>query len=359
MADRDHLVNRYLTALERELQFRREQYDQKAWHLQTLYIGGGTPSHLSVPRLERFIHSLRSTCELHPDAEFTIEANPLDVETEKLDVLRSCGVNRISLGGQSFSNEKLIALDRDHDGETLSRALTIAARFDFQVSLDLIFAAPGETDDQWSDDLRQAIESGVDHISTYGLTIEKGTRFWSQRYAGELAELDDIPFVRFYRDAIETITAAGFDHYEVSNFAKPGRRSKHNQVYWSGQAYEAIGCSASRFDGICRETNHRSPIRYMHRIEAGCFEPHERDELTARQRALEFLVVGLRQIEGLDDHEFRTRTGFGFDDLAAEAIGQLVTNGFLERTNGRLKLTSLGLPVSDSIWERLLAGFES
>ena len=200
-----------------------------------------------------------------------------------------------------------------------------------KLSLDLIFATPGETLDEWAADLEAAIALEPDHISTYGLTFERGTAFWTRRERGELAEVDEELQREMYALAIDRLTAAGYEHYEVSNFARPGRRSRHNQVYWSGDGYFAAGPGAARYvDGV-RETNHRSTTTYLQRVLAGESPVAEREQLDAEARARELLVFGLRRIEGVARRDFAARTGFEIDELDRRAAQEIRRPGLARR----------------------------
>ena len=226
-----------------------------------------------------------------------------------IDKLRGLGVTRLSLGGQSFRAEKLRLLERDHPGDDIGRASSLARDAGLHVALDLIFATPGETLDQWLADVDAAIALEPEHVSTYGLTFEHGTEFWNRQQHGELRAADEEFEREMYAAVIDRLTAAGFEHYEVSNFARPGRRSRHNQAYWSGDGYFAAGPGAARYvDGV-RETNHRSTTTWLHRVLAGESPVAEREQLEPESRARELLVFSLRRIEGVSRREFAGEVG--------------------------------------------------
>jgi oxygen-independent coproporphyrinogen-3 oxidase len=223
-----------------------------------------------------------------------------------------------------------------------------------QIALDLIFATPDESLDDWSADLDSALTLQPDHISTYGLTFERGTAFWGRRLRGDLAEVDEELQRDMYALAIDCLTAAGYEHYEVSNFARPGCRSRHNQVYWSGDGYFAYGPGAARYIHGVRETNHRSTTTYIKRVLAGDSAVAEREELPREARARELLVFGLRRIEGVSRIQFRARTGVEIDELAAAALHKFVDLGLLADDGDRIRLTREGLFVSDALWPEFL-----
>jgi oxygen-independent coproporphyrinogen-3 oxidase len=293
----------------------------------------------------------------HPLAsgyEFTVEANPADVDGAMVDTLARLGVTRVSLGAQSFRPEKLRLLERDHAGGDIRRVAEGLRGASIEVGLDLIFATPGETLEEWAADLGAAIALEPNHVSTYGLTFERGTAFWTRRLRGDLREADEELQREMYALAIDRLTAAGFEHYEVSNFALPGCRSRHNQVYWSGDGYFAYGPGAARYIGGVRETNHRSTTTYLHRVLAGESPVAEREELPPEARARELLVFGLRRMEGVSRRRFRERTGFEIDELANGPLEKYVAMGLLADDGERLRLTQEGLFVSDAMWPEML-----
>ena len=349
VADRDDLIAAYIRALGTELSGLR-------WPRQvdTLFLGGGTPTHLSTRQLEMLIGEVLRWLPLSPGAEFSVEANPADLDQAKVELLAALGVTRLSLGAQSFAPRKLALLERDHQADTIVLSAQSARRHFRSVSLDLIFGTPGETLDEWRRDLERVLTLSPNHVSTYGLTFEKGTSFWSRRRRGELRQIDEELERDMYVAAIDELTAAGFEHYEVSNFAQPGHRCRHNEVYWTGREYFAFGAGAARFVDGCREVNHRSTSAYLTRIRDGKSPVAEREMLSAEQHARECLVFGLRRLEGVDRGEFFAETGQTVDSLVGEPLRRFVELGLLEQENGRVRLTRKGLMISDSLWPEML-----
>jgi oxygen-independent coproporphyrinogen-3 oxidase len=322
--------------------------------VDTLYFGGGTPTHLSVAQFKQLAHFVLGWHPLAPGHEWTVEANPCDIDEAIIDTLASLDVTRVSLGAQSFRSEKLAILERDHAADDIGRAVALARRAGMQVSLDMIFAAPGETFDQWSADIDSAIALAPDHISTYGLTFERGTEFWNRRLRGQLVQSDELLELEMYALAIDRLTAAGFEHYEVSNFAQPGCRSRHNETYWSGAGYHAAGPGAARYVAGIRETNHRSVTTYIKRVLAGESPVAEREELEAEDRARELLVFGLRRIAGVSRREFLQQHGYEIDKLASAPLRKYTELGLLADDGECIQLTRQGLFVSDAIWPDML-----
>ncbi len=237
-----------------------------------------------------------------------------------MDVLAGHGVNRLSLGVQSFSPSKLQSLDRQHTIEDVTRAIALARPAFPLLSLDLIFAAPGESPDTWQYDLDMAMASHVDHLSTYGLTIEQGTLFWNRRQKGLFSEIDDRTQRSMYEAAIDSLTLAGWEHYEVSNFAGPGCRCRHNETYWLGEAYYAAGPGAARYIDHRRESNHRSTTTYIRRVLNGQSPVAETEFVGPEDQAREKLIFGLRRLEGIDLSAFEATTGYGVAALAGGCL---------------------------------------
>lgn len=346
---RDDLIEPLLTAIATELSWLGTPRE-----IDTLYFGGGTPTYLAPEPLERLCEMVLTWHPLAPGYEWTVEANPGDLDVGRIAVLAERGVNRMSLGAQSFSNDKLKLLERDHQAADIERAIELVRQAGMQVSIDLIFGAPGESLDQWRTDLHRAIELKPDHISTYGLTFEKGTSFWNRQARGELVPVAEELERDMYLLAIDKLGEAGFEHYEISNFARPGKRSRHNETYWSGCGYYAAGPGASRYVDGRRQTNHRSVTAYLDLMSRGKSAVFEEESLDDEARAREMLVFGLRRLEGVDRDNFFTQTGFQLDQLAGESIARFVQWGMLSDDDRRVKLTREGLLVSDSLWPELL-----
>jgi oxygen-independent coproporphyrinogen III oxidase len=349
VAGRDDLIDAYLDALQRELSSLGQPHE-----VDTLFFGGGTPTHLPPKQLERLFDIAKRSFPLAPSAEFSVEANPSDLNAEKSKILAASGVTRLSLGAQSFHSPKLKILERDHDATTIRAGVDFARSFAQSVSLDLIFGVPGETLADWQADLDQALSLAPDHLSTYGLTFEKGTNFWSRRNHGELKQTDEDLERQMYELAIDQLTAAGYEHYEVSNFASPGHRCRHNETYWLGGQYFAAGPGASRFIAGRRETNHKSTTTYIRRILSGQSPVAESEHLGPEDSARERLVFALRRLEGLDPTTFAASTGFTIDDLIGPALKTFIDRGFFISTPTNLRLTRPGLLISDSIWPHFL-----
>jgi len=348
VARRDDLIDRYLDTLAVELSWLGDEFD-----VDTLFFGGGTPSHLSPTQLDRLCQIVRRHFPRRTGQEFSVEANPNDIDPQRVAVLAAHGVIRISLGVQSFQAAKLQQLDREHRADQIYRAVDLCRAFR-SVAIDLIFAAPGETLIGWADDLKQALLLNIDHVSTYGLTFEKGTAFWSRRMVGEIHGLPEELESQMYAAAIDTLTAGGFEHYEVSNFARPGHRCRHNDTYWLGEEYFAAGPGAARYVGGRREVNHRSTTTYLQRVMAGDSPVAECETLSPEDAARELFVFAMRRLEGVSRSWFTARSGFSIEQLAGPELAKSTDQGLLADDGEIVKLTRRGLFVSDALWPRFL-----
>jgi oxygen-independent coproporphyrinogen-3 oxidase len=349
VAGRDDLVERYLAALGRELDRVLRPLD-----LDTLYLGGGTPSHLGPDGLRRLFGILGARLRPMAGAEVTLEANPLDVTPAFVAAARECGATRVSLGGQSFDAATLVALDRDHRPADVHRAVGLLLAAGVAVSLDLMTAAPGQSLAGVEADLAAAAAAGAQHVSVYCLTWEKGTAFESLRRKGLLPAAEESLERAMFETAIDRLEAAGFEHYEVSNFARPGARCRHNEAYWDCRPWEAFGPGAARFDGRTRITNHRGTIAWMNKVLDGGEYSGDVDAMTDEQAARERIVVGLRRRAGIDRAAFRAASGHDLDALAGAAIRRWVAAGLAVDDGGRVSLTREGLLVSDALWRDVL-----
>ena len=291
-------VDAYLAAIETELRVRFPS--DGAWELDTLYVGGGTPSRLGGEGVRRLMELLSRRVTLAGGAEVTLEANPDDVTPEAVTAWVASGVNRLSLGVQSFDDRALAWMHRVHDASRATNAVANVRDGGIDnVSVDLIFALPDATGRSWACDLDHALALAPSHVSLYGLTIEPATPLgrWVER--GEVAVPSEERYEAEFLRAHETMTAAGFEHYEVSNFAQPGRRSRHNSAYWSGVAYGGIGPSAHEYDGISRRWNVAPYEQWRRRLVGGEDPIGGTEVLTVENRLTETVYLGLRTSIGL------------------------------------------------------------
>ena len=323
-------VDEYLDALAAELMLRYPPGEP--WFASTLYLGGGTPSRLGAAGLDRLLSIVRRHVAADPDAEVTLEANPDDVTYDEVARWRDVGVNRVSLGVQSFDDRVLRWMHRTHDAGQALRALdAVRAAGIANVSVDLIFALPAALARAWPTDLARVVEADVPHVSLYGLTVESRTPLGRWAARGLVAEAPEETYEAEFLLAHETMTAAGFEHYEVSNFARPGWRSRHNSSYWAGSAYAGVGPGAHEFDGRTRRWNVASYAQWARLLAEGRDPLGGEETLGPESRDLEAVYLGLRTAEGLPVTE-------GESDQVRAWVGA----GWATRKNGRLHLTPTG-----------------
>ncbi|MDR0977032.1 MAG: radical SAM family heme chaperone HemW, partial [Prevotellaceae bacterium] len=328
----------YVDALCHELGL-RASYLQDA-PVDTIYIGGGTPSALSVvPDLYEILTTIRRVYDVSPTAEITLEANPDDLTPQYVALLRHLPVNRLSIGIQTFDDRLLHLLRRRHTALQAIRAFERcrAAGFD-NISIDLMYGLPGETDEQWAYDLQQATLLDAEHISAYHLTIEPGTPLARMTH---LQTVDEDTGLRFFSMLIDTLQAAGYEHYEISNFCRPGRRSRHNSAYWQGVPYLGCGAAAHSFDGTSRRWNVASAHTYIHNLEAGL--PYSETEyLDTPTRYNEYLMTGLRTRRGISLHEVDTLFGPTLRRYLARQMTRPLQAGLLEPHADRIRFSRRG-----------------
>jgi oxygen-independent coproporphyrinogen III oxidase len=349
VADRDDLIERYLNAIDIEL------CGLDAPVIDTLFVGGGTPTHFDAEQLQRFLQIVRERFQLSAGCEWSMEANPEDITREKVEMLSDHGVNRISLGVQSFNVDKLRVLERGHSPETAVNAVQTAADVIDNVSIDLIFAAPGETLDHWRSDLAVARDLPLKHVSTYALTFEKGTSFWSRRARGDLSSATESCEIDMYQAARQELRDAGFLHYEISSFAREGSQCRHNLAYWKGRGWYAVGPGAARFVDGKREVNHRSTTTYLRRMESADSPMAEQDPISREQYARERAAFGVRMIDGIDIEVLESETGIPVSEICRDAIVRSVREGLLLIPSPSwIKLSERGILFADTVASRLL-----
>ncbi|MFO0910550.1 MAG: radical SAM family heme chaperone HemW [Isosphaeraceae bacterium] len=346
LAGVDHLASRYLDALEREMALLLDTPQP----VDAIFVGGGTPTRLDAAQLHRLVVMIGRWFPLAAGGEWTVEANPGTLDEEKVEILARAGVNRISLGAQSFHPELLRVLERNHAPEEVARALDLVRPRFPRWSFDLIFGVPGSTPDQWAFDLDAALALGPSHLSCYGLVYEKGTALWKQWQAGTVRAVDEEVERLMYELTIDRLAAAGLAIYEISNYARAGHECRHNLVYWANDAYFGVGLGAARYVRGVRSVNTRDLPAYLKRIDAGEPATGPTETLEPEARARETAVLMLRRTAlGLDRTDFRNRTGFDIDDLAASALERARRRAYLDDDGQRIRLTREGLFVADSV----------
>ncbi len=322
---------------------------------RSLGLGGGTPSILPTPLLSRVLESVYSMFELEPGSEVTLEANPGTVDLEMLRMLRDLGVNRLSLGVQSFADNRLKALNRNHNSAQSKEAYELARRAGFDnINLDLIFGLPEQELDDWARTLDRALAWQSEHLSLYALQVEQGTALERQIAKGRLPSPDPDLAADMFCMAEERLAAAGFEHYEISNYARPGYRSRHNLTYWLNLPYLGFGAGAHSYYLGVRYSNVLKPGDYIARLKRGETVVAVREEIGRELEIGETLMLGLRLEEGIAFEDFQARFGKDIRDLHAATIAQLQEWGLLQVGAGRMRLTGRGRLVSNQVLWRFL-----
>ncbi|WP_175628459.1 radical SAM family heme chaperone HemW [Bacteroides acidifaciens] len=349
---RSELKSRYVQALCRELEIRKEYL--KGENIETVYFGGGTPSQLEEGDFRQLFETIQKCYGMESCREITLEANPDDLSKEYLQMLSTLPFNRLSMGIQTFDDTTLKLLKRRHDARTAIEAVGRCRQAGFSnISIDLIYGLPGETKERWESDLRQAIDLNVEHISAYHLIYEEDTPIYKMLKQHQVSEVDEDSSLEFFTLLIERLQKAGFEHYEISNFCRPGKYSRHNTSYWKGIPYLGCGPSAHSFDGMTREWNVSSIDLYIKGIEENrrAFDIEQLDQAT---RYNEFIITTIRTVWGTPIEKLKQTFGNELWEYCRKMAAPYLENGKLEEHEGALRLTREGIFISDSIMSDLL-----
>ena len=345
--------SQYVQALLMEIQDRlpisNNQYPiaNNPYPISTIYIGGGTPSTLQVGHLQAIVESLKDGAPhlqfKGKEIEITLEANPGDITAEKARAWREMGINRLSIGTQSFHDELLQLIGRRHNAEQARRAVATAQAAGFDnISIDLMYALPSQTMEMWKKDVAEALKLGVQHISTYGLIYEEGTALTTLLDHGVVEAVDEDTEMQMYDYIVAELTAHGYIHYEVSNFALPNRESQHNSSYWNDTPYIGLGAGAHSYDGQCRSWNISDLDSYIEQANAHQLQP-ETERLTNEQRHTERVMLSLR-----------TNKGVAMEDIDNNKAQPYIQQGLLQQIDTRLVATTKGFHILNRIIEDLV-----
>jgi oxygen-independent coproporphyrinogen-3 oxidase len=342
----------FVDALVRESVLRREYTGNE--DISTIYVGGGTPSVLSVKEIKAILRNIIKTYPVVDSCEITIEMNPDDINKDYLKSLKDTGVNRVSLGIQSWRDADLKLLNRRHNAAQGAFALEETIKAGFQnVTIDLIWGIPGLTSQDWSSNLDFSFSFDIQHLSAYNLTIEPGTVFWKMKEKGLLSEIDEEESNTQFHLLIEKAELAGFVQYEISNFGKPGYFSIHNSNYWKQVNYLGLGPSAHSFNGYSRQWNVRDVRKYIKSVNSGS-PLFEKEELDKKTRFNEYIMTSLRTMWGIDlDYVEQTFDKEGYDYIINLA-GKLINYGLMKPDKKTLVLTNQGKMISDNIISELM-----
>ncbi|MDQ3856411.1 MAG: radical SAM family heme chaperone HemW [Chloroflexota bacterium] len=349
-AGQNHLIPAYVEALRAELRL----YAELGWRARTLYFGGGTPSLLQPAQVAAVVRTARSELRLG-STEVTLEANPGTVDAGYFSALLETGVNRVSVGVQSFRDSDLKPLARHHTAQEAREAFLAAREVGVpSLSLDLIYGLPRQTLAAWEHNVWEALALEPEHISLYALQIEEGTPLARQVAQGRVEPVDDDLMADMYERAHELISAAGLRRYELSSWVLPGRESQHNRIYWRNEQYIGAGAGAHGYLSGIRYSNERLPSRYIECLRTGSSSEVEREEIGPELERAETVILGLRLEEGVSDGEFRERYGRSLDSVFGSALDEMLEYGLLTRADGRIQLTDRGRLLSNEVFQRLL-----
>jgi oxygen-independent coproporphyrinogen-3 oxidase len=330
----------------KEIEMRKEEVNMQT--VETVYFGGGTPSILNTEDIQLILERIGFIHTISPDPEITLEANPDDISDQKLEELSVSGINRLSIGIQSFFDEDLRLLNRVHTAGEAEHCIGTAMEYFKNVSIDLIYGIPGLSDDRWGENINSALSFNVPHISSYALTVEPKTALHRFIAKGIVPDVDDSQAEAQFRILTDQLEREGFLHYEISNFGKPGFFSRNNTAYWQGKPYLGIGPSAHSFNGISRSWNCRNNAKYIKAIGSGIV-PSEIEILTMADRYNEFVMTGLRTMWGLSLHRIRTEFGPEYLDYLVQESEKHIEQKLLIKEKDTLILTKKGKFLADGI----------
>lgn len=342
----------YVRALCRELEMRQDYVEGE--EIETIYLGGGTPSQLTEEELKAIFSSIYHIYKVKEDAEITLEANPDDLTPEYVAMLRQLPINRISMGIQTFQEETLKLLHRRHTATQAIEAFRRCREAGFQnISIDLMYGLPGETLETWKEDLRQAINLRPEHISAYHLIYEEDTALWKLREQHQVEEADENLSVSLFETLIDRLKEAGYQHYEISNFCLSCMHSRHNSSYWTGKKYLGCGPSAHSFNGVSRQWNVASLEGYIKGVEEGVLD-YEVEELDLYTRYNDYVLTSIRTCWGMSLSKLRSEFGEELYRYCMRMAKPHEDQGVLENREGVLRLTRKGIFVSDGIMSDLM-----
>ncbi|EGC90748.1 MULTISPECIES: radical SAM family heme chaperone HemW [Turicibacter] len=342
----------YIEALIQELKLYQQNVGFS--NLQSIYIGGGTPTALSVEQIQPVFDFLTEQIQMNQIQEFSIEANPENLTRDKIQYLKAQGVNRFSLGVQTFHESLLKRIGRKHQAQEVIQAVANLKQCGIKnINLDLIYAIPGQTLDELRDDLRQVISLEVEHISAYSLIVEEHTQLYLAYMRDQIELTDNEIEAKMYEVTIETLTEAGYEHYEISNFAK-SKPSLHNQWYWKNETYIGVGLGAHGYVKGQRYQNTRSINTYIELLKDGKLPMIESHALTKEEMIEEEMFLGLRLLKGVNLKAISDKYDVNIDEIYGKAFEELIQKGYLEQKELNVRLTPSGLLMANEVFEQFL-----
>ncbi|KOO68825.1 radical SAM family heme chaperone HemW [Xylanibacter rarus] len=345
------LRKKYINAVCREMELRKNYIREP---FSTIYLGGGTPSLLDEAELTKLFLYINNVYDVDRNAEITMECNPDDITPEFTNMLSRLPINRVSMGAQTFADSRLRLLHRRHNSDEVKHAVKLLRKAGIKnISIDLMFGFPDESLSQWKEDISAALALNVEHISAYSLMYEEDTPLWKMLDTGKVKEIDEELSLTMFKELVCQLTDAGYEHYEISNFARPGYRSRHNSSYWHQVPYIGLGAAAHSFDLNSRQWNVADLKLYIEEINNGII-PMEREELDNDTTFNDIITTALRTSDGIDLNAMETRLGKRYRNTLISAAGKHIEQGLLEIQHDRLRLTSEGIFISDMVMSDLM-----
>ncbi|MBC1211681.1 oxygen-independent coproporphyrinogen III oxidase [Listeria booriae] len=346
-------VDEYVDLLIKEMGMVTERHTMSP--VETVFVGGGTPTTLNEAQLAKLCSAISRLFPMTENAEFSFEANPGDLSISKLQVMKDHGVNRLSMGVQSFNNELLKKIGRIHTVDDVYQSVNNAKQVGFEnVSIDLIFSLPGQTEADFEDTLTKALDLDLPHYSAYSLIIEPKTIFYNLMQKGKLILPGEDAEANMYEKLMSTMEKHGRKQYEISNFAKPGYESRHNIVYWSNEHYFGFGAGAHGYIGETRYANYGPLKKYMQPLQNGDLPTFQQKELSLKEKMEEEMFLGLRKVAGVDKAHFQAKFGQSLDATFANAIDKTIEKGWLESTPESVRLTRRGRFLGNNVFQEFL-----
>lgn len=345
------LRKKYINAVCREMELRKNYIREP---FSTIYLGGGTPSLLDEAELTKLFLYINNVYDVDRNAEITMECNPDDITPEFTNMLSRLPINRVSMGAQTFADSRLRILHRRHSSDEVKHAVKLLREAGIKnISIDLMFGFPDESLSQWKEDISAALALNVEHISAYSLMYEKDTPLWKMLDTGKVKEIDEELSLTMFKELVCQLTDAGYEHYEISNFARPGYRSRHNSSYWHQVPYIGLGAAAHSFDLNSRQWNVADLKLYIEEINNGII-PMEREELDNDTTFNDIITTALRTSDGINLNALETRLGKRYRNTLISAAGKHLEQGLLEIRHDRLRLTAEGIFISDMVMSDLM-----
>lgn len=349
----DNQISSYISALYQEITTYSKKL--KKSNIKTIYLGGGTPTILSGVQIYNILEFCKSKFTIDKDAEITIEANPGTLDGEKIKLLIESGINRLSLGAQSFNNLFLKKLGRIHNTQDIIDSYYLARKEGFNnINIDIMFALPDQTTEDLQITLKKAISLKPDHLSLYNLTIKPGTEYYKKYKKGKLKLPNEDEEFDMYNWAIKFLEESGFEHYEISNFARPYKRSMHNLIYWQNKPYLGIGAGAYSFIKGYRYMNYESPARYTKEMMSGKLPVDNGEKLSLRKRMIETIILGLRTKDGVGYQKFKIRFKVDINNVFHKQISKLINLRLLQKDDFKIKLTKRGIFLANTVFREFV-----